>query len=175
MFERKCGSDLILFFNGTEMSWCRTVFFKGCWNVLVPNCLVSGQIAPLQNRPHIYQNRPHINQNRPNITKNDDSYYYYYQGFIYRSSWQILLLLVLTTKKLQYRYLAGKQQYQFYSLWFTRSELKPTIYRTWREHVNHYTNISIQTPQWYKKYERYYALQLSNWFTSNNIKILISS
>jgi hypothetical protein len=35
-----------------------------------------------------------------------------------------LLLLVLTTKKLQYRYLAGKQQYQFYSLWFTRSELK---------------------------------------------------
>ena len=32
MFERKCGADLTLFFNGTEMSWCRTVFF---------NCLVS--------------------------------------------------------------------------------------------------------------------------------------
>ena len=25
----------------TELSWCRTVFFNGCRNVLVPNCLVS--------------------------------------------------------------------------------------------------------------------------------------
>ena len=129
----KCLGAELSFSMGAELSCFRS------------NC-------PTAKSPHIYQNRPHINQNRPNITKNDDSYYYYYQGFIYHSSWQILLLLVLTTKKLQYRYLAGKQQYQFYSLWFTRSELKPTIYRTWGEHVNHYTNISIQTPQWYKKY-----------------------
>jgi hypothetical protein len=47
LFERKCGADLTLFFNGTVMSWCRTVFFNGCRNVLVPNCLVSvsGQVA----------------------------------------------------------------------------------------------------------------------------------
>ena len=36
MFERKCGSDLTLFFNGAEMSWCRTVFFNGCRTVLFP-------------------------------------------------------------------------------------------------------------------------------------------
>jgi hypothetical protein len=39
LFERKCGADLTLFFNGAELSWCRTVFFNGCRNVLVPNCL----------------------------------------------------------------------------------------------------------------------------------------
>ena len=36
MFERKCGADLTLFFNGTKMSWCRTVFFNGCRTVLFP-------------------------------------------------------------------------------------------------------------------------------------------
>jgi hypothetical protein len=40
LFERKCGADLTLFFNDTEMSWCRTVFFNGCRNVLVPNCII---------------------------------------------------------------------------------------------------------------------------------------
>ena len=29
-------------------------------------------------------------------------------------------------------------QYQFYSLWF-----KPTIYRTWGEHANHYTTDTV--------------------------------
>ena len=45
MFERKCGANLILFFNGTEMSWCRTVFFNGCRNVLVPNFLDARDIV----------------------------------------------------------------------------------------------------------------------------------
>ena len=49
---------------------------------------------------------------------------------------------------------------------FTRSGLKHTICRTRGEHANHKTtdavNISVKTPQRYKKYERYYALRLSN-------------
>ena len=43
--KMQCRFDT--FFNGAEMSWCRTVFFNGCQNVLVPNCLVSPQRHPV--------------------------------------------------------------------------------------------------------------------------------
>jgi hypothetical protein len=39
LFERKCGADLTLFFNGTEMSWCRTVLVRNCLFQRVPKCL----------------------------------------------------------------------------------------------------------------------------------------
>ena len=47
MFERKCDADLTLFFNGTEMSWCRTV--------LLPNCLVSMFYAQCDNIGSMYK------------------------------------------------------------------------------------------------------------------------
>ena len=36
--KMRCRFVLIPNFLGAKMSWCQTVFFNGCRNVLVPNC-----------------------------------------------------------------------------------------------------------------------------------------
>jgi hypothetical protein len=42
---------------GAELSWCQAVFFNGCRNVLVPNCLVS-DLQVTGNQPALLHTRP---------------------------------------------------------------------------------------------------------------------
>jgi hypothetical protein len=44
--KMRCRFVLVPICLDTELSWCRTVFFNGCRNVLVPNCLVLLHFRP---------------------------------------------------------------------------------------------------------------------------------